>query len=159
LNIRKRLQTWNGIRGLLENDSPELQSIAFEEKRAYLTFFEEIALLKNSKLSFYASASRRIRLQLPGGRSSGQSVDDALLLRRTHFSHGICRFHIDYPCPSLRCRPYWENDQVRHMQVRGSRGVEAHGSFIRKDRCVARRCHCGERTYSKLERAFFARKE
>ena len=38
------------IRRLLEKDDPELKNTEFEEKRAYLTFFEEIALLKNSGL-------------------------------------------------------------------------------------------------------------
>jgi hypothetical protein len=34
----------------LENDSKKLATIGFEEKRAYLTFFEELALLHNSGL-------------------------------------------------------------------------------------------------------------
>ena len=43
-------KSFNEIRGLLEKDDSKLKDIAFEEKRAYLTFFEEIAVLKNSKL-------------------------------------------------------------------------------------------------------------
>ncbi|MFA7241717.1 MAG: hypothetical protein WC091_16520 [Sulfuricellaceae bacterium] len=43
-------KSFGEIRSLLENDNPELAFISFEEKRAYLTFFEEIALLKNSRL-------------------------------------------------------------------------------------------------------------
>lgn len=42
--------SFNEIRGLLEFDDVQLRQIGFEEKRAYLTFFEEIAVLKNSKL-------------------------------------------------------------------------------------------------------------
>ncbi|MES2206679.1 MAG: hypothetical protein V4525_07775 [Pseudomonadota bacterium] len=42
--------SFNEIRGLLETDDLKLQDIGFEEKRAYLTFFEEIAVLKNSRL-------------------------------------------------------------------------------------------------------------
>jgi hypothetical protein len=38
------------IRSLLATDALELRDKSFEEKRAYLTFFEEIAILKNSKL-------------------------------------------------------------------------------------------------------------
>ncbi len=43
-------KSFNEIRGFLENDDPQLKGIEFEEKRAYLTFFEEIAVLKNSAL-------------------------------------------------------------------------------------------------------------
>jgi hypothetical protein len=43
-------KSFNEIRGLLENDAPQLKDVGFEEKRAYLTFFEEIAVLKNSRL-------------------------------------------------------------------------------------------------------------
>ena len=43
-------KSFNEIRGLLEFDDDRLRHIGFEEKRAYLTFFEEIAVLKNSKL-------------------------------------------------------------------------------------------------------------
>lgn len=43
-------KSFNDIRGLLENDDPRLTELGFEEKRAYLTFFEEIAVLKNSRL-------------------------------------------------------------------------------------------------------------
>lgn len=43
-------KSFSEIRGLLEKDDPQLQDIGFEEKRAYLTFFEEIAVLKNSQL-------------------------------------------------------------------------------------------------------------
>ncbi len=43
-------KSFSEIRGLLEKDDPKLKDIAFEDKRAYLTFFEENAVLKNSKL-------------------------------------------------------------------------------------------------------------
>lgn len=43
-------KSFNDIRALLEFDDPKLQGLGFEEKRAYLTFFEEIAVLKNSGL-------------------------------------------------------------------------------------------------------------
>ncbi len=43
-------KSFNDIRGLLERDNTKLIDIGFEEKRAYLTFFEEIAVLKNSCL-------------------------------------------------------------------------------------------------------------
>lgn len=43
-------KSFNEIRGLLEMDAPKLKDLEFEEKRAYLTFFEEIAVLKNTKL-------------------------------------------------------------------------------------------------------------
>lgn len=43
-------KAFNEIRSLLEIDAVELRERSFEEKRAYLTFFEEIAILKNSKL-------------------------------------------------------------------------------------------------------------
>ncbi|MBB3103811.1 hypothetical protein [Azomonas macrocytogenes] len=38
------------LRYLLGRDDEKLKDIAFEDKRAYLTFFEEIAVLKNSGL-------------------------------------------------------------------------------------------------------------
>lgn len=41
---------FNDLRTLLESDSEELRTRPFEQKRAYLTFFEEIAILKNSGL-------------------------------------------------------------------------------------------------------------
>lgn len=41
---------FNEMRALLEFDSEELRARSFEQKRAYLTFFEEIAILKNSGL-------------------------------------------------------------------------------------------------------------
>ena len=40
----------NDIRALVESDSQELRARPFEHRRAYLTFFEEIAILKNSGL-------------------------------------------------------------------------------------------------------------
>ena len=49
-------ESFNKIRYLLDqdlNDDPDdiqLEKISFEEKRAYLTFFEEIAILKNTGL-------------------------------------------------------------------------------------------------------------
>lgn len=43
-------KSFNEIRGLLEHDGPKLATIGIEEKRAYLTFFEEIAVLRNSRL-------------------------------------------------------------------------------------------------------------
>ncbi len=43
-------KSFNEIRGLLEKDDPKLKDTGFEEKRAYLTFFEEIAVLKNTRL-------------------------------------------------------------------------------------------------------------
>lgn len=43
-------KSFNEIRGLLEKDDPKLKDVGFEEKRAYLTFFEEIAVLKNTRL-------------------------------------------------------------------------------------------------------------
>lgn len=42
--------SFNEIRGLLEFDDEKLKHLGFEQKRAYLTFFEEIAVLKNSQL-------------------------------------------------------------------------------------------------------------
>lgn len=42
--------SFNQLRGLIELDDPSLRDIPFEEKRAYLTFFEEIAVLKNTRL-------------------------------------------------------------------------------------------------------------
>lgn len=43
-------KSFNEIRLLLEQDDAKLKDIGFEERRAYLTFFEEIAVLKNSRL-------------------------------------------------------------------------------------------------------------
>ena len=43
-------KAFNEIRTLLETDSEALRSISVEDKRAYLTFFEEVAILRNSKL-------------------------------------------------------------------------------------------------------------
>ena len=43
-------KSFNEIRNLLEKDDAKLKKISFEEKRAYLTFFEEIAILKNTGL-------------------------------------------------------------------------------------------------------------
>lgn len=43
-------ESFNEIRGLLESDEFILREISFERRRAYLTFFEEIAVLKNSRL-------------------------------------------------------------------------------------------------------------
>ena len=42
--------SFNIIRQLIEHDDINLQNYSFEEKRAYIAFFEEIALLTNSKL-------------------------------------------------------------------------------------------------------------
>ncbi|MGY4532070.1 high-affinity Fe2+/Pb2+ permease [Pseudomonas sp. TE3786] len=42
--------SFNKLRGLIDSNDVALISIEFEEKRAYLTFFEEIAVLKNSGL-------------------------------------------------------------------------------------------------------------
>jgi hypothetical protein len=42
--------SFNEIRGMLEFDDSTLKDLSFEKKRAYLTFFEEIAVLKNSQL-------------------------------------------------------------------------------------------------------------
>lgn len=41
---------FNQIRTMLESDDIALKEMGFEKKRAYLTFFEEIAVLKNSGL-------------------------------------------------------------------------------------------------------------
>lgn len=43
-------KSFNEIRTLLEKDNEELRAIGIEEKRAYLTFFEEVAVLKNTGL-------------------------------------------------------------------------------------------------------------
>jgi len=43
-------RTFNEVRNLVERDDPSLASHSFEDKRAYLTFFEEVAVLKNSGL-------------------------------------------------------------------------------------------------------------
>lgn len=43
-------KAFNEIRTLLETDSAALSTIPVEDKRAYLTFFEEVAILRNSKL-------------------------------------------------------------------------------------------------------------
>lgn len=43
-------KSFNEMRYLLEQDAVELRDVNFEEKRAYLTFFEEIAILRNSRL-------------------------------------------------------------------------------------------------------------
>jgi hypothetical protein len=43
-------KSFNEIRTLLENDDEKLKEILIEEKRAYLTFFEEVAVLRNTGL-------------------------------------------------------------------------------------------------------------
>jgi hypothetical protein len=43
-------KSFNEIRTLLENDDDKLKLISIEEKRAYLTFFEEVAVLQNTGL-------------------------------------------------------------------------------------------------------------
>jgi len=43
-------KSFNELRQLIEHDSEALREHAFEDKRAYLTFFEEVALLTNSGL-------------------------------------------------------------------------------------------------------------
>src|SRR6218665_2888823 len=43
-------KTFNELRALIERDEIQLKDVNFEDKRAYLTFFEEIAVLKNSQL-------------------------------------------------------------------------------------------------------------
>ncbi|AXF86261.1 hypothetical protein DTO96_102007 [Ephemeroptericola cinctiostellae] len=43
-------KSFNEIRTLLEKDEEKLKEIPIEEKRAYLTFFEEVAVLRNTGL-------------------------------------------------------------------------------------------------------------
>ncbi len=43
-------KSFNELRSMIETNEPALATHSFEEKRAYLTFFEEIAVLKNSGL-------------------------------------------------------------------------------------------------------------
>lgn len=43
-------KSFNEIRTLLEDDMDKLKEIPFEEKRSYLTFFEEVAVLRNTGL-------------------------------------------------------------------------------------------------------------
>ena len=43
-------KAFNEIRTLLESDSQALTQVSVEDKRAYLNFFEEVAILKNSNL-------------------------------------------------------------------------------------------------------------
>ena len=43
-------KSFNELRQLIEHDSEALREHPFEDKRAYLTFFEEVALLTNSGL-------------------------------------------------------------------------------------------------------------
>lgn len=43
-------KSFNEVRSLVERDDPSLANYSFEDKRAYLTFFEEIAVLRNSGL-------------------------------------------------------------------------------------------------------------
>lgn len=43
-------KAFNEIRTLLESNSEALRTVSVEDKRAYLTFFEEVAILRNSKL-------------------------------------------------------------------------------------------------------------
>lgn len=43
-------KSFNEIRTLLDKDDEKLKEIPIEEKRAYLTFFEEVAVLRNTGL-------------------------------------------------------------------------------------------------------------
>lgn len=53
IEMRKRFkenETFRELASLLESDDPELKSVPYKEKRDYLGFFEEIALMVNSRL-------------------------------------------------------------------------------------------------------------
>ena len=53
LSMRSKLKQntkFKEISALLEKDSPKLKKVAFAEKRDYLGFFEEVALMMNSGL-------------------------------------------------------------------------------------------------------------
>jgi hypothetical protein len=53
LEMRKRLKenaSFKNICDLIEEDAPDLATLSFQEKRDFLGFFEEVALMMNSRL-------------------------------------------------------------------------------------------------------------